>query len=173
MPDYTRINNEEFNAILIALENNCRSTGQTDKLKGDVKEMILKGNKCEVTYDDNSVDRFINDALQSYFRYDYRRCEVDGRQFYLIITTEEITGLCGRDNIAVKYSVKILCESNKNYKVTIYPNPIGRISLMNDKRALDDRLVEEIKKVLDKDFQGDCAISEDNLDISHRYELKS
>lgn len=169
MPDYLKIKDEEMNAILIALENSCQSTGQTDKLKGDVKAITLKGNKCEVIYDDNSIDRFTSEIISRYFRCDHRRCEVNGRYFCIIIKTEEISGYCGRDNIAVRYLVNIVCESDQDYKVTICPNPIGRISLMEDKKALDNRLVEEIEKVLARDFLGDCDISEDSLDISHKY----
>lgn len=147
MSNYITINNDEADALVIVFENRCQSSGPVGK---NIKMMTLRGDKCDIVYEDDSFDHFLSPFFSLYFKEILR---ANGTS----IKTSEIVARSGYNNILVRYAVKV---SNEVHPIMLN----GRISKLSDKQDLDKRVTEEVERVI----ENPSSISEDRLDISHR-----
>jgi hypothetical protein len=69
------------------------------------------------------------------------------------------------NDIRIKYTIDVKCKDFSNWNIK-FADTVGRIQKIEDKDKLLNKLVEEIKKRLDMDEQGDFYIGEPTLDLT-------
>jgi uncharacterized membrane-anchored protein YjiN (DUF445 family) len=85
--------------------------------------------------------------------------------FKIEITQTKVDMRKPYQDFTINFSIDVKNEDYPEWKVKIN-NVTGRISRMEDRDKLIEKLTEEIKFIINKDEQGDCSVGAPTMDLT-------